>query len=110
MKNIFKKLLAFGSALLLVGWLAAPYTAGQNVSPNNIEGLGNVNVTSIADGQVLVWSASAAEWQNGAAGPQISLSSLMRVMTFRILYCLRVVCLRLMLVGISLRRLTLSTQ
>ena len=44
-----------------------------DITSENIETLANVNVTSIADGQVLIWNNATSEWVNGTNGSDVYL-------------------------------------
>ena len=44
-----------------------------DITNENIETLANVNVTSIADGQVLIWNNATSEWINGTNGSDVYL-------------------------------------
>ena len=44
-----------------------------DITGENIETLANVNVTSIADGQVLIWNNATSEWVNGTNGSDVYL-------------------------------------
>lgn len=44
-----------------------------DITSENIETLANVNVTSIADGQVLIWNNATSEWINGTNGSDVYL-------------------------------------
>jgi hypothetical protein len=44
-----------------------------DITGENIETLANVNVTSIADGQVLIWNNATSEWINGTNGSDVYL-------------------------------------
>jgi len=44
-----------------------------DITGEDIETLANVNVTSIADGQVLIWNNATSEWVNGTNGSDVYL-------------------------------------
>jgi hypothetical protein len=44
-----------------------------DITSEDIETLANVNVTSIADGQVLIWNNATSEWVNGTNGSDVYL-------------------------------------